>query len=129
MSFTIHCELDTTDGFELGALVGMISFSDGQRSFQEEAVYLDSWLLALNKAAGKMDAGSQEEVLDMVEEPQPLRVSRDPSGAIHVVFRGKEAAAPTATDFRQSVTGATESFVARVREMSGTDYGLGLIPE
>jgi hypothetical protein len=129
MSFTIHCKLDITDGFEPDALVGRIRFSDGQKSFQEEAVYLDSWLRALNKAAGKMEAGSREEKIDMVEEPQPLIVSRDPSGSIHVAFRGKEVVAPTAADFRQSVIDATESFVTRVREMSGGDYDLASDPE
>ena len=124
MSFTISCELDITDGFEPDALLGTILFSDGQRLLQERAVYLDTWLCALKKAAKNIKVDSKETLIDIVEESQPLQVVRDSSGLVHVSFRGKEVTAPTITHFQQSVRDVIDLFVSRVRELTGGDYDL-----
>jgi len=124
MPFKVECELDLTDGFELESLVGRIRLSDGKRSLQEDAVYLDSWLQALGKAAMEMEGGSKETVIDMVEEPQPLVVSRDQFGSVHISFKGREVAVQTPADFRRVVEGATELFVSQVQRLSGGEYQL-----
>jgi|SRR5579875_717950 len=124
MAFTIHCDLDITDGFEPDALLGSIEFSDGGTAFGERAVYLDTWLCALNQSARSIEGGSREAVIDLIEEPQPLQVVLDSLGTVHLAFRHKEVIAGTVADFRSAVAEATNSFVKRVRKLSNSDYEL-----
>jgi hypothetical protein len=63
----IELRLNKENGIELTALVGDIFVSDGENSFTEKNVYLDSWLCSLVEGLLILKKGKNV-IIDLIEE-------------------------------------------------------------
>lgn len=124
MGFKIEPQLDLSDGFDEDSLLGKIRLTDGVHSITEESVYLDSWLEALWAGARAARSSCSKSAIEIPEHPQPLRVHRDRSGAVHVAFRDSDVIAFSVDEFEQAILSAIAWFTDEVSKLSGKEYEL-----
>ncbi|MEQ9672238.1 hypothetical protein [Coleofasciculus sp. G2-EDA-02] len=108
----IEWKLDEEGGIDPIDPVGDISISDGERTIQEEATYLDSWFDALIAVGKAMKLGNNLAV-EIAEEPYSLKLKLVSSGA-EISYKNKTILVNKVDEFIEIIRQSATCFVLKL---------------
>jgi hypothetical protein len=108
---------DELEPLHASSLLGRIVISDGVRSIDEPAIYVDSWFAALIRALESLNHTVTE--IEIPEDPTPIVVRCDEQGHVHLGFHDREVIVNSVEEFRRVVTQRAHDFLDQARTIPG----------
>lgn len=123
MNFVLYYTLDLSTGFDLTALIGTIELRDDKSGIHEHVTYLDSWFAALQVGLTKLTENQKEIVLDLIDEPKPVRFSMQ-SGKLSISYKDITVSVESLPIYEKVLSETMARFVAEIELFTATPYQL-----